>query len=581
MSAVKNHSPSRPIEPLDASLQLRSYTLGELPVINRFMDRLGLDDMLARYVPHNDRRLRVPPAKALGLLLRNVLQARAPVYALHEWAAPFDPAQLGLAAHEAALLNDDRVGRALDRLFDADRASLLTEVVVRAVREFKVELEQLHNDSTTVTFSGEYAGANGHEERGKPTLRITHGHNKDHRPDLKQLLWILSVSADGAVPVHYRSCDGNITDDRTHIETWNTLRALIGRADFLYVADSKLCTHPALTHIAGQGGRFITVLPRTRREDKWFRDWVQTHSPDWVEVMRHRHPRRQDGPPDIYWSFESPIRSAEGFRILWVWSSQKTEHDKQARQRCIEKGILALETLETRLRGPRTRFRDRAALAKAAEQALRLSGAQRWLAFSIHERSEDSFRQDQRGRPGAGTRYVRQRRQRFSLQWSPRAQIIGYDAHTDGMFPLLCNDDALSPREILEKYKFQPQLEKRHEQLKSVRAVTPVLLKSEARIEALLMIYFLALLLDALIEREMRRSMAAAHIRSLPLYPEGRDCKAPTTRRLFELFDHLQRHELFRGDRLVQRFKPQLSDLQLQILLFLGVPRSAYVPHGR
>ncbi len=131
MSAVKNHSPTRPIEPLDASLELRSYTLGELPVINRFMDRLGLDDMLARYVPHNDRRLRVPPAKALGLLLRNVLQARTPVYALQEWAAPFDPAQLGLAAHEMALLNDDRVGRALDRLFDADRASLLTEVVVR------------------------------------------------------------------------------------------------------------------------------------------------------------------------------------------------------------------------------------------------------------------------------------------------------------------------------------------------------------------------------------------------------------------------------------------------------------------
>lgn len=574
------HPPMRPIDPLDPSLALRSYTLGELPVINRFMDRLGVDDLLARYVPHNDRRLRLPPAKALGLLLRNVLQARAPVYALSEWAAPFDPAQLGLAVHEVPLLNDDRLGRALDRLFDADRASLLTEIVVRAVREFSVELEQLHNDSTTVTFSGAYVGANGHDERGKPTLRITHGHNKDHRPDLKQLLWILTVSADGAVPVHYRSGDGNTTDDRTHIDTWNTLRTLVARADFLYVADSKLCTHAALTHIAGHGGRFLTVLPRTRREDSWFRDWVQTHTPDWVEVMRRDHPRRKDGPPDIYRSVESPMRSAEGFRILWVWSSQKTEHDKQARQKRIEKGVLALEILETRLRGPRSRFRDRAMVAKAAEQALRLSGAQRWLDFSIHERAEDSFRQDQRGRPGAGTRYVRKRRQRFSLQWSPRVHDIDYDARTDGMFPLLTNDEALSPREVLEKYKFQPQLEKRHEQLKTVRAVTPVLLKSEARIEALLMIYFLALLLDALIERELRRAMAAAQVPSLPLYPEARDCRAPTTRRVFELFGSLQRHELFRGDQLVQRFTPQLSDLQLQVLRFLGVPPSAYVSHG-
>lgn len=568
-----------PIDPPLGPWELRSHTLGELPLINRFMDRLRVDDILARYVPYNDRRLRLSPAKALGLLVRNVLQARAPVYALQEWASSFDPALLGLAAEEVAVLNDDRVGRSLDRLFDADRASLLTEVVVRAVREFKVELEQLHNDSTTVTFSGEYAGANGREQRGKPTLRITHGHNKDHRPDLKQLLWILTVSADGAVPVHYRACHGNTTDDQTHIETWNTLRALIGHADFLYVGDSKLCTHPALTHIVGQGGRFLTVLPRTRREDKWFRDWIQTHSPDWVEVIRRRHPRRENGPPDIYWVFESPLRSAEGFRILWVWSSQKTEHDKRARQDCIEKGILALETLETRLRGPRSRIRDRAALAKAAEQALHLAGAQRWLTFSIHEQPQDSFKQEKRGRPGSGTRYVRQRRPRFSLQWSPRADTIDYDARTDGMFPLLGNDDTLSGRDLLEKYKFQPQLEKRHEQLKTVRIVAPVLLKSETRIEALLMIYFLAMLLDALIEREMRRAMAAANMRSLPLYPEGRRCKAPTARRLFEIFGPLQRHQLFHNGRLVQCFEPKLSDLQLQILRFLAVPRSAYTIH--
>lgn len=572
-----NHVKSTlPIAPPGSPWELHSHTIGELPLINRFMDRLGIDDLLARYVPSDDRRLRLSPARALGLLVRNVLQARAPVYALREWAASFDPALLGLAADDVAVLNDDRVGRSLDRLFDADRASLLTEVVVRAVREFAVEVEQLHNDSTTVTFSGEYAGANGRAQRGKPTLRITYGHNKDHRPDLKQLLWILTVSADGAVPVHYRACHGNTTDDQTHIATWNTLRALIGRADFLYVADSKLCTHPALTHIVGQGGRFLTVLPRTRREDKWFRDWIQTHSPDWVEVLRRRHPRRENGPPDIYWVFEAPLRSAEGFRILWVWSSQKTEHDKQARQDCIEKGILALETLETRLRGPRSRIRNRAALAKAAEQALHLAGAQRWLTFSIHERPEDSFTQEKRGRPSSGTRYVRQRRPRFSLQWAPRADTIDYDARTDGMFPLLSNDDVLSARDLLEKYKFQPQLEKRHEQFKTVRAVAPVLLKSETRIEALLMIYFLAMLLDALIEREMRRSMAAASIRSLPLYPEGRTCKAPTTRRLFELFGSLQRHELFQHDRLVQCFEPKLSPLQLQILRFLAVPRSAY-----
>jgi transposase len=109
---------------------------------------------------------------------------------------------IGLAEGDVVWLNDDRVGRALDQLFDADRAALLTELVLSAIREFTIDLAQLHNDSTTVTFSGAYATANGQRVRGKPTAAIQFGYNKDHRPDLKQLLFVLTVSADGAVPIH-------------------------------------------------------------------------------------------------------------------------------------------------------------------------------------------------------------------------------------------------------------------------------------------------------------------------------------------------------------------------------------------
>jgi transposase len=56
---------------------------------------------------------------------------------------------------------------------------------------------------------------------------------------LKQLLFILTTDADGGVPVQFRTADGNTNDSVTHIETWTTLRAVAGRADFLYVADSN------------------------------------------------------------------------------------------------------------------------------------------------------------------------------------------------------------------------------------------------------------------------------------------------------------------------------------------------------
>ena len=114
------------------------------------------------------------------------------------------PAALDLTAEQVAALNDDRIGRALDELFASDRTALLTDFVVHRVREFEVRLDELHNDSTSLTFQGDYQHADGHEVDGIPTHRITFGHNKDGRPDLKQLLWILTVSSDGAVPVHFK-----------------------------------------------------------------------------------------------------------------------------------------------------------------------------------------------------------------------------------------------------------------------------------------------------------------------------------------------------------------------------------------
>jgi transposase len=136
------------------------------------------------------------------------------------------------------------------------------------------------------------------------------------RPDLKQLLFILTTDAEGAVPVHFRCADGNTADVRTHIETWNTLRALAGRADFLYVADSKLCSFENMDHIARAGGRFVTVMPRSRQEDAQFRRWLQTHTPAWELVWDRPNAREADGPRDLWYVFKPELPSAELYSIV-------------------------------------------------------------------------------------------------------------------------------------------------------------------------------------------------------------------------------------------------------------------------
>ena len=141
---------------------------------------------------------------------------------------------------------------------------------------------------------------------------------------------------------------------------------------------------------------------------------------------------------------------------------------------------------------------------------------------------------------------------------------------------MLSNDRSLTPVEILEAHKGQPTIEKRFEQIKTVHEIAPVLLKNEGRIEALFTLYFLALLVQALIERELRLAMKREGLNELPLYPEQRDCHRPTTEQVLRLFSLAQRHRLTQAGQTVQLFDVALTDLQRQILGLLGVPESAY-----
>lgn len=559
--------------------ELESRNIGALPIVNHFLERLAFSELLVEHLPVANTRAKLKPVEALGVLVRNLITSRHPLYSQCEWAESRVPELLGLRPEQVALLNDDRIGRALDCLFDADRCALLTDFVVHMVKEFGVQLEQLHNDSSTITLQGRYKEADGRRVRGKATVAAALGHNKDHRPDLKQLLWILTISADGAVPVHFKVSDGNTEDTTTHIETWDLLRRLVGHSKFLYVADCKLCTRENLRYINQEHGWFITILPKSRKEDRLFRDWLQTNTPGWVEVDRKPHPRLLNGPAEVLMAVESPIPDADGFRIIWVFSSEKKERDFLARKGCMERAWKDLDVLRAKLEGGRCRYKTKAGVAQAAEDIIASAGAGRWISYQIEQVEEATFRQEKRGRSGKNTRWRRTLRPRFRLVVAGSLENIEYDTRCDGIFPLITNRTTadLSQREVLQAYKSkQPMIEQRHDLLKNVLDVMPVLLKSISRLEALLFVQYVALTVHALIERELRQAMATRGIAQLPLYPEKRRCKAPTADRVLEIFSDLQCHRLRKDDAPIQKFNPDLSWTQRKVLQLLGIPAQSF-----
>jgi transposase len=551
---------------------LNSYRIGALPIIDRLLQRMRLDEFLRSYLPRADRRCRIAPSIGISLLLKNVLLCREPLYGIGEWAARYAPETLGFADAQLPSLNDDRVGRCLDRLFQSDITSLVLALVTHVVREFQVDLDELHNDSTTITFHGAYADAAQEEKRGQKTrMAITWGYNKDHRPDLKQLLYILTVARDGAVPLYFQVASGNVADDQTHRATWDLLCRLTGRRDFLYVADCKLASAENMAYIHQHQGRFLTVLPRTRSEDKAFRDSLESSQVQW----RHIHDKRNDNGEivDQYTVSEPATLSAEGYRLVWYHSTRKAEQDARTRHQQVERALNELAELRLKLSSSRTRYRQEAKVVKAVQEILQARGVENWIVTEIKERTEEKFRQDRRGRPNGQTRYVKKTNTRFELAYHIDNARLAAETCGDGVFPLITNDGSLSELEMLLAYKSQPALEKRFSHLKTDFEVAPVYLKEASRIQALLCVYFLALLTESLLERDLRRAMDREAIDSLPLYPEGRKCRHPTARRLIDLFDDMQRHSLRVGRRPPVVFTTELSRLQRRLLRLLGMTK--------
>jgi transposase len=546
-----------------------------LPILNRIIERLRLAQFLRAYLPPQDRRCRIDPATALLVLLKNLLLSREPLYGVGEWAARHAPDLLDLSEEQIASLNDDRVGRCLDQLFQHDCGSLALTVATHAIAEFGVQLDQLHNDSTTITFHGDYADAVLEQQRKQQTrLAITWGHNKDHRPDLKQLLFILTVSKDGGIPVYFQAKSGNTADDQTHRATWDLLCTLTQRRDFLYVADCKLATAENMAHVHQHGGRFLTLIPRTRSEDRLFRESLLRGQIRWRPIYD-----KLDEAGEIIDEFsisEEPMLSAEGYRLLWYYSTRKAQNDAAARARQVDRALKELAELQQKLTAPRTRYHEQAKVSAAVGAIVESRGVSRWITTTIEEREVEKYHQESRGRPSENTRYIKDVSTRFSLRCELNHEALAAEHLGDGVFPLITNDLTLTEQELLLAYKGQAVIEKRFAQLKTDFSVAPVYLKEVSRIQALLCMYFLALLVESLLERELRQGMVRTKVESLRLYPEGRGCRFPTVPRLIEVFADVQRHRLKVGTEPEVMFTTKLSPLQRKVLRVLNIPQSAY-----
>ena len=546
----------------DNSEKLKRFNISGIPLIKSVSEMLGLESIFSKYIPSYCNEA-VASVDALLFLIWNITLGRQPLYELSQWMSDIEPKCHGLDKAQVASFNDDRFGRALDKLYAADRATLMTDIVVTMIKKINLDMKRVHNDSTTVKAYGKIAGVT------KDGLRMAKGNNKDHRPDLVHLVFSLTISSDGAIPVHYKTYAGNRTDDTTHIETWNTVKKIAGRSDFVYVADSKVCTSCQLTHIVSNGGRVITVMPNTYKETKIFKDeLLSANIPR--KIILKRKVEEGDCNNEYFSLFLGNYRTIDdGYAIYWYLSSQKKRLDKAIRQKRVSRADSALMELSTKLNKRDLKTEEK--IREQIEAILNKYNLNDFFKINISASTEKIKVKIGKGRPGPSAEYRSITKTIYLLDWEIDKERLKKEERADGIFPLLSTDKSIGPKEALVSYKYQPRLEKRFNQFKSVHEAAPILFKNIQRVEAIMFLFFVALIVQGIIERKVRMSMKERAIKSLPIYPEYRRSFYPTTSKIFYNFDGISSYKILKNGKVIKEFKDEISSIQKLLLDLLDI----------
>jgi len=388
------------------------------------------------------------------------------------------------------------------------------------------------------------------------------------------LVFSLSISSDGAVPVHYKTYPGNRTDDTTHIETWNTVRRIAGTHDFIYVADCKVCTSKQLGYITGEGGRVITIMPETWKESKTFKEELRLEKKEKKRILVRKIPGHM--PENEYFSLFSGGYSTEkaGYRIYWFHSSEKKKNDRLRRDQRLQKAERELLKLVPRLN--KRKLKTKEAIEAQIEKILKKHNVKSFYKISLTEVRESYRLKIGRGRPGPDTKYRKCVDTVFSLTWERNKETLRQEQNADGIFPLLTTDKSLSAKEVLLAYKYQPRLEKRFTQFKSVHEAAPLLFKKIERVEGIMFLFFLSLMIQAIIEREVRLRMKEQGIKTLPIYPEFRDAYHPTTSKILYTFEGISSYQVRLDRETTREFRDSLTETQEKLLDLLSISLNYY-----
>ena len=547
-------------------VEFETRTIGPLVLTTPVLRRLEFREIVNRYCPVAEQA-ELDHGLVAALVTQSRLSDPSALYDLPGWAEHFAITTLYPEIERTGQVNDDRAGRMLDALYD-QRAVIWGDLVANAARSYGLDLHRLHADTMALTFAGLFTDQPA--VAGVP--RLEPGYNPAGEW-LQQVKLFALAAGDGGLPVWFDVLHGGTGDSTTYAPQFAAFSDHVRLARFLPLEDIILI-----------GDR---KMPTAENQVTWLRLKL-----GYIGPMTLQDQHRQ--------SLRDLLAAGRAWQALPYVA--KRESAKPTAQRTGYRGLgHSVEVTDpedlTRHWAVRHLYIHSSALAK--REAARRDTAMQAIAAEL-QRIQGLVNKYDYKTPEVITRRVQSKafkkrpaQKYFTIEVvhyadRPTAPLelryrvdhaqVQRDAELDGVYLLVAGGKAatLSDAEIAAEWKGQYKVEHCFRLVHQHFLVTPLFLKTPQRIAALVFLIMVGALVAGLIERQVRRALAALQQPLTGLMPEGRDTLHPTVARLFKAFADYSLVQVkdARGRVVESRFA-RLNPVQAQILKMLGLPQPA------
>ena len=530
---------------------IRVQDLDHCGIVAGIIDQMGLVEQINQELGIHSQEIISAGVAVKAMILNGLGLVSAPLYLFEKFFVGKATEHLLGVGIKPEHLNDDRLGRVLDQLFEAGLTPLFVKVALWAAAKFEVNQDSLHLDSSSFHVHGAYLSQEIPLSEEPAGITITHGYSRDHRPDLKQFIVDLMCSGDGDIPLYLRVADGNESDQAIFAQLMKEFREQ-WNCDALFVADAALYSEENLQVLTNL--RWLSRVPATIKE---------------AQQLMEQLPEEAFQPSQLSGYRWSGLCSTYG-GIKQRWLVVESEARKEADLKHLEEKIL------------KHREKAQKQLKQLGQQDFAcepdaLAAAQKWNKRLRYHRLEQIevvphpyYRKAGRPRKGQvpdGYRY------RLQGTLTIKEEVVFLARRRAGRFVLATNlleSKSLTEEEMLSEYKGQQGTERGFRFLKDPMFFTSsVFLKTPERVAALAMVMGLCLLVYTLAQRALRQALGRA--KQTIKNQLGQPTATPTMRWVFQCFQSIHLVILDGVEQIVN-----LTQEHQGILQFLGAPCQKY-----